>query len=245
MPRAKRIIAIFGGSREADILDLAERLGNAVGAKNEIALTGGDSPKNPDTYVKYRALRGAFNANALSLWIGVTRTKQLPAKSSPQDRGLLVASTLDHQRNYVEASMCDAAICLKGDKGTISEMTCALALKRPVALVGDHWKDIFNLKGDPTKWMDFAVETTMGLFDAAEGPERIPKKLVSEPLLRARLKDPGKYEYFRSTASAEAVIDWVQLALPMDKGFPGRFPVVPGHVQAKKAYEQWIKLHAN
>jgi hypothetical protein len=48
-----------------------------------------------------------------------------------------------HQRNFVEACLCDAAIAIGVSKGTSSEALFSLYLRRPVALVG--WKDAGDL----------------------------------------------------------------------------------------------------
>ena len=142
MPRTKRIIAVFGGAGATkDDRALAEELGRAITEAGHVLLTGGTyQPEMPieEMPIKDRAIRGA----GASPWIGVDRTKKLRAAEFKRmgGCGAVLTSDLAQMRNYLEAVMCDGAIALRGKTGTRSEVTSALSLQRPVALVGPAWK---------------------------------------------------------------------------------------------------------
>jgi predicted Rossmann-fold nucleotide-binding protein len=65
--RTKRIIAVFGGSQDGDVLDFAEKLGRIIAQEKQILLTGGTGCAKDD--VKNAAICGAGS----SPWIGVDR----------------------------------------------------------------------------------------------------------------------------------------------------------------------------
>jgi hypothetical protein len=52
---------------------------------------------------------------------------------------LVLSPALGDGRNYVNAALCDVAVALPGGHGTDSEVAFALALGRPVLLVGEEW----------------------------------------------------------------------------------------------------------
>jgi hypothetical protein len=118
--RIKRIIAVFGGSKDADVLACAEELGRTIAEENQILLTGGTRPARDA--VKNSAICGAGS----SPWVGVDRASpgNTDWSTAPEPGfGFLVRSDLDHKRNYLEACMCDAAIGLQGGIGTESRRT--------------------------------------------------------------------------------------------------------------------------
>src|ERR1041385_8550586 len=98
--RTKRIIAVFGGSKDGSVLSLAEALGRAIAQEQQILLTGGTGPKKDS--VKNCAIYGADP----SPWIGVDRKAARGVFCLNDPRySFLICSDLDHKRNYLEALM--------------------------------------------------------------------------------------------------------------------------------------------
>ena len=128
--RSRAIIAIFG-STESWAITLAEGLGAEVAQRGGIVLSGGTGPGKEA--VKESAIKGAGNHP----WIGVDPNGPIGVEKN--GAGLIVHTGLGHKRNYLEAHLCDAAVAIKGDDGTVSEATFALSLGRPVALAGSGW----------------------------------------------------------------------------------------------------------
>jgi predicted Rossmann-fold nucleotide-binding protein len=252
--RSKRIIAVFGSNKPnpepavdndymEKLLELAEQLGHSIAANHDITLTGGTGPAEEP--VKNRALLGANN-NPESLWIGVDRQAE-PPTAKEQGRGFLITSNLDHQRNYLEASMCDAAICLDGGAGTLSEIVCALSLQRPVALVGDHWARTFNLNINPGEAMEAAILSTTELF-RTRAPNQLDPALIGEDALRHRLiiEALGDFNYFQATTPAADIVEWINSVVPIipNQDPPGGFPPAPEHQAVAVAYNNWLQKHA-
>jgi hypothetical protein len=59
------------------------------------------------------------------------------------DSQVILEPNLGHGRNYLNAAMCDVAVGFPGGHGTDSEVAFALALGRPVVLVGEEWDTSF------------------------------------------------------------------------------------------------------
>lgn len=235
--RSKRIIAVFGGSKERDVLSLAEMLGSALARAGQVLLSGGREPGKDA--VKTCAISGA----GASPWVGVDR-KDSPGvvHSRVGERGFRVVSDLGHKRNYLEACMCDAAIALRGEEGTLSEVTSALALQRPLAFVGDHWKDVCDLDGDRGQVLTTMVDTTLRKL-ASGRPSAALDPQLERQIFRPRLERLPSYMFFEASVSAEDVVAWLMSTLPEAQGLPGNFPAVEGHEAAREAYEEWLREH--
>ena len=144
----KRIIAVFGPTHrdktkhrpeqsvQPKILKCASELGAAIG-RDHIVLTGGDGSDG-------RSVKDAAILSAGDEWIGVLRDEPIDGSEL---RDNLIPSGLGRARNLLEAFVCDAAIALFGGDGTRSEVACALALRRPIALVGCEWQQYYDLDG--------------------------------------------------------------------------------------------------
>lgn len=255
----RNIIAVFGGSKmkgetESEYeqrLKLAERLGSAIVARDAIVLTGGTEPA--EAPVKNRAILGAVASDRAALWIGVDRIdkrvelkKEKPESHPEGSGGFVIRSTLDHHRNYLEAAMADAAICLEGGGGTVSEMTFSLCLGRPVALVGDRWLENYDLSA--STGLEKAIKETQARFKNSQGKHNLDPDLYDAATLRGRLVEqlgvPGAYRYFGSDASVVDVLGWIKSVVPDVINFPGFFPDLPEHGEVKGQYEQWLKHHA-
>src|SRR5262245_28946515 len=135
--RTECIIAVFGGSktRSPEVLACAQQLGSAITAARHVLLSGGTGP-DCTSGIKGCAIVGAIVGAGSARWVGVAQDG--PPDDGPPDveernGGLVIWTGLGHKRNYLEASMCDAVVAFPGDDGTISEVTSALSLGRPVA----------------------------------------------------------------------------------------------------------------
>jgi len=236
--RTKRIIAVFGGSKNADVLALAEEFGRIIAEEKQILLTGGTGPAKDS--VKNSAILGVGS----SPWVGIDRKTSVGAEWSKEpERGFLIRSDLDHKRNYLEACLCDAAIGLKGDKGTLSEVTCSLSLQRPVAFVGDHWKGVCDLDADRSRARNLLVDATLKRFDESRGSNALDLLLTLE-VIRGGLDGLLRYKYFDSRTTAIVVVGWIKSVLPDAEGFAGHFPSVKGHETVAAPYEEWLTEHA-
>jgi predicted Rossmann-fold nucleotide-binding protein len=242
--RTKRIIAVFGGSKKADVLDFAEKLGRIIAEEKQILLTGGTGPARGD--VKNAAILGAGS----SPWIGVDRRKPDEVRrlgpgakwSREPQQGFLIRSDLNHKRNYLEACMCDAAIGLEGEEGTVSEVTSALSLQRPVALVGDYWKRHYDLDEYRSRVLDSMVDATFKRFKDSGGSTALDSRLDPKRI-RGALASLPHYKYFDSQATPEAVASWIISVLPDGEGFAGYFPSMEGHEEVAAAYKKWLSEH--
>jgi uncharacterized protein (TIGR00725 family) len=135
------IVAVFGSSREVpdEILALAHCVGSKIAAQGFVVLTGGTMDKEPPKAVKDAALNGATPDCD---WIGVLQDGSCRDSSHegncadfrPYGKGRVVYSDMGHQRNFLEALLCDAAVVFAGKEGTISEAVSTLCLGKPVLL---------------------------------------------------------------------------------------------------------------
>jgi len=111
-----------------------------------VLLTGGSGGKSDA--VKDWAIAGADRAaqeGHVAPWIGIIREKETPAKRAQEQRTRVLRPPYNHERNFLEAFVCDAAIAFEGGDGTISEVAFCLALGRPIVLVGSEWSRRYPL----------------------------------------------------------------------------------------------------
>ena len=235
--REKRIIAVFGGSTapKQPVLDFAERMGRLIvadGDIRDILLTGGRTAD--ETSVKGRAIKGAGCATR----IGVSPSG--PARAVEEDGGIVIYTGLGDQRNYVEASMCDAAIVLDGENGTISEATCALALKRPVAFVG-KWQENFNLDPPEDAVLNDMVKITLAKFKVEQADTEFNKKL--ETSLREQLNQLPALTYLKVNEQAVAdVREWMESVVPLGAERAGKLPrEVKGMASVEAEYTRLLQ----
>jgi hypothetical protein len=228
--RTRAIIGIFG-STEPQAITLARELGAEVAGRGHIVLSGGTGLG--DTPVKESAIQGA----GASPWIGVDPDG--PVAVEPKGAGLVIHTGLGHKRNYLEAHMCDAAIGLKGGPGTVSEVTFAVALGRPTALVRESWATDGYLDGATG---DLFIDTMFKVsFDRVRKDRTgIPgfDELLNEAAIREGLRRPGQHRYFPE-ATAAAVTDWIGQALS-SSGLRGSFPPIEGYENVATVYQQWL-----
>jgi SLOG cluster4 family len=233
--RAKSIVAVFGGSTSPPepVLACAEELGQTIVAARHVLLTGGTRPATDS--VKGRAIQGACG----SPWVGVRQ--QGPPGAQPSEEcepGLVVSTGLGDKRNYLEATMCDAAIALPGRDGTLSEVTCSLSLGRPVAFVGE-WREECDLDAtDLAAVLARIVERTERLFAEAEGSDVVDRS-IAPPVIRGGLDCLPAYNYFELCA-AQGAVRWIESVKADAGAFAGHFPPIPGFEGAATEYERWL-----
>lgn len=235
----RRIVAVFGGSVPTAILTLAEEIGREIGRRGEILLTGGEGPGavDPQT-VKNRAINGAVSAS--SPWIGIARKRHSKGYPKPPF-GFQIESPLDHRRNYLEALMCDTAIVLMGDTGTRSELGCALALRKPVVLVGEKWRPIHEgLRGTPEATLaQLATDTNTKFGNAADPALGYDPSALASAL--ARIDQRPAFEWQADDASAAAIVDAALREVPDQLTLTGRFPAALDATAAAN-YVAWLAM---
>lgn len=239
--RNKAIIAVFGG-RDLGAVQFAQPLGAAIARREQILLTGGKQCGH--TSVKESAICGAGS----SPWIGVDRQKDTPVTGSENGVGFVIASDLDHKRNYLEAALCDSAIGLAGEEGTYSEVVFALSLHCPVALVGSSWKKKWPVNTDET--LDSAATAAMNrVGKVADDRPKLQKLLNHEAILRGlQSLQPNYFRYFGSDGEAkpEEVVEWIltQLKQSSSVGLTGSLPSIEGYEDFRESYERWLAKYA-
>lgn len=131
------LIAVFGSNSPSDNEpEAAWLLGRAIARQGAVVLTGG-TWRIPACKIKDIAIVAAGESNitaAPPVWIGVAN-KASPAPWNESHRGGVLTPGGKHERNFVEACLCHAAIAIGTSDGTSSEAIFSLYLRRPVALV--------------------------------------------------------------------------------------------------------------
>ncbi len=228
-------------------MELARAFGVAIVNLGHIVLSGG-TDEGAGT-VRESAIAGAIAGADPSRWIGVNQKG--PIAGHPDGDGFVIDTDLGHKRNYLEAHLCDAAIGLAGGNGTKSEVLFALSLGRPVALVGDGWKDDgWNLQAD----REAAVETLMraaskrvgwGAPDIVVLNDRLNETRVRADAL-ARIRDTGGPNFFPPDVKGglvDSVLAWVLEAISSEPGRAGSFPDMEGYEKVKETYDKWLDTH--
>jgi hypothetical protein len=133
--------------------------------------------------------------------------------------------------------MCDAAIVLPGGDGTVSELTSALSLNRPVAFVGE-WRAAVDLDAaDRPAVLEGIAERTQALFARSAPVTEIDPFVTKEALCRALGSLPS-YQYFELSQAADAV-EWIESVVPGP--FAGTFLPIAGLEHVKESYETWVQ----
>jgi hypothetical protein len=228
------VIAVFGGSRKpnSEVKKAACRLGAAV-TRHHMLLTGGTGPA--DDSVKNCAIAGART----KAWVGVAQKKEVKAfrHSDALPCGLCIWSDLRDKRNYLEAMMCDGAFVLRGEEGTLSELTCALSLQRPVVLLG--WGGELKLD-DPTQLDKLVATTHAKFFGPKESANHELDELLSCEVLRSGLNSLPAYKYVDSTTD-DALRGAVAWLTKQEKVRRREFPDIPSHRNVATAYRVWLE----
>jgi len=233
--RIERIIAVFGGTTPSpppEVRACAEQLGRAITDAGHVLLTGGTGPDKHS--VKGCAITGAGSKR----WVGVEQSG--PVGVEPKNGGLVIRTGLGHKRNYLEASMVDAAVALPGGPsgGTVSEVTSALSLGRPVAFVGNWRAEIDLDEPDLSSVLKDIVGRTRKRFGNPAGTDGIDVRLGEDALLKA-LNPLRNYRYFE-LCEAQAVVKWIESVVPGPGSFIGEFHIA-GLEQVVPDYERWLQ----
>ncbi|HJQ00778.1 MAG TPA: hypothetical protein VJ851_04200 [Jatrophihabitans sp.] len=178
---ARRIIAVFGPSGSNPYAVTAKSLGRQI-AQHHILLSGGSG--KPDGSVKESALAGAEEALQMGGeggWIAVPKAGA-PVTVPRHRRGFVLANDYRDERNFINALVCQSAIALKGGPGTDSEVAFALALGRPVILLGPGWEGLAALPDLP----ESGAATLVSMIDQLFGPPKTPVNAVERAIVDAR-----------------------------------------------------------
>lgn len=186
------------------VLNCANALGREIALRNQILLTGGIAAGS-------RTVKGCAIAGADGFpWIGVDSYGQPGTRWSyadPPSVGFLIRSGLGAKRNYLEASLCDAAIALEGAEGTTSEVTCALSIGRPVVLVGHTWEKYSDLLANDV--LGDLIKTSVKAFNK-ESLETPFDAEITEEALRSQLearRQSFRCHYVETLAAPDRIVD--------------------------------------
>ena len=111
-----------GGDAQPDVLDLAERVGRAIGAAGGVLVSGGLGG------TMEAACRGAHSAGGTTVGI-------LPGDSrlgANEYLSVSIPTGLGEMRNMLVVHAADVLIALPGEYGTLSEIAFALRIGKPV-----------------------------------------------------------------------------------------------------------------
>lgn len=125
----KSLIAVSGSGGKKDmiphhVLAIAEELGLYIAHQGAVLVTGGRGG------VMEAACKGAKKADGLTLGI-------LPNEKDDANDfvDIAIGTGLSFQRNFLIAQVADCLICLAGGWGTLSEISAACVLEKPVVFV--------------------------------------------------------------------------------------------------------------
>ncbi len=153
-PSMKTLIAVSGsgGKKERipeSVLSLAEELGFYIAKQQAVLVTGGRGG------VMEAACKGAKNAGGLTL--GILPNEKCEANDFVD---IAIGTGLSFQRNFLIAQAADCLICLAGGWGTLSEISAAFILKKPVVFVKSAFgmvDNILNTDIIPQEYHNYAV----------------------------------------------------------------------------------------
>lgn len=145
------VIAVFG-SNEGGTPAAAELVRHQIACQKGGVLTGGQGLGGP--VVKDQAIEGCRRAILeahVGRWVGVPKRQDGGDTTSPDGPGRshVIRTPYGDERNYLEAWLCDVAICFHGKGGTTSELAFCIALGIPVVLVGDAWVTEYPMSRAP------------------------------------------------------------------------------------------------
>jgi len=223
--RSRAIIAVFGGD-EASAAARGREFGAAIAEQGQILLTGGDG--SDTATVKDQAIEGARP----STWVGAA--PEGPIDAGPARDGFVIKSALGHWRNYLEGFLCDAAIGLPGGDGTLSEVMFALSLQRPVAIVGDRWKQTWDV--------DDAFQSNVldGAFARLRRSGSKPDfdVFLDRADVEIALQRLPRHKYFSQSTPPGDVVDWIRGSI--SSPLVGAFPPLDGYEVVIVKYDSWL-----
>ncbi len=239
--RRTPVIAVFG-SNEEPTLEPSERIGREVAATGCVLLTGG-GVRLDQGQVKERAMRGARDAESkdAAAWrIGVLGVESADVAFTAEGSRAILEPNLGDGRNYLNAAMCDVAIALPGGDGTKSEVAFALALGRPVVLVGSAWDTVFP-PGEDREAREALIESAKNRVEGDHGTALgVLVAQAYDDLLEA---DVRVERYELDHPAAEIVAAARGLAGDDDAGLVGDLPMLtdrPDLDPLADQYRDWL-----
>lgn len=239
MPHQVPVVAVFG-SKGADTLEPALAVGEAVAVAGCVLLTGGGREPT-ERSVKEQAMNGARRAERdghRGARVGVLGVESTRVHLEVDESQVILEPALGHDRNYVNAAMCDVAVAFPGGEGTDSEVAFALALGRPVVLVGDRWERAF-----PT---DEGGSARRHLIESAKGRVKGRQGRDIDDLVNRAYRDlPSAVLTVRRVTLDEPAADIVAsaVALAEGTGLPGDVPHLadrPDLEPLAEDYRAWL-----
>jgi predicted Rossmann-fold nucleotide-binding protein len=268
-PDRPTIVAVFGRTWRTgrtggisdevlkELLKLARCAGSKIAAAKFVVLTG-DRPPTGGRLEQLHAVKDAAMLGAApnGHWIGVLKggLKEVKEDSEPafrkegKGKGGVIFSNMGDRRNFLEASLADAAIVLDGKTGTISEAVSAISLGKPVLLVGTAWAtrcpalhQLFKVKvltGNPKDILIKEARKKLG-----EKTEQGPMRDLIEQALKPRSIQLHERSRLVAADGMPACLDiasWLTeiQGLPQKGEFP---PLDEPYSQAGVGYPQWLE----
>ena len=228
------VVAVFGGNTVGPaVLETAAAVGGLIAARGAIVLTGGDGRGRGE--VKEDALAGARTRGR---WIGVVNSLGDVPTYDADERSFVLHPRIGHQRNFLGAAMCDAAVVLEGGDGTISELVSTLCLGKPVLLVGESWRTAW-----PAVWALFhggdadrraLVEVTRRRLGSGRGPLA---HAVQDVVTEERLAVTPACRHADLVDAVTTADDWLDSLV----GVPstGALPATDYLDSVRAAYDDW------
>lgn len=123
----KKLIAVCGSNEifSTHVGDVAEKVGIEIAKKNGVLVCGGLGG------VMECASRGAKKYNGIT--VGVLPDKNINAANEFID--ICIPTSLGKLRNFFVVNIADAIIGISGGWGTLSELSMALNLQKPVIMI--------------------------------------------------------------------------------------------------------------
>jgi uncharacterized protein (TIGR00725 family) len=123
----RHVIGVIGGSKASTrMLETAERVGELIGRRGWVLVTGGLGG------VMEAASRGASKAGGTVIGI----VPQGDPSAANQYVEISIATNMGHARNAIIVHTAQALIAVDGKYGTLSEIALARAIGKPVIGIG-------------------------------------------------------------------------------------------------------------
>ena len=132
----RNAIAVIGaGAASADLRTIAREVGRAIARTGAALVCGGRGG------VMEAAAHGARSAGGHTIGILPSYDR---VSANPHIE-FAIATGMNEARNAIVVASADAVIALSGEAGTLSEITLALKIGRPVVALG-AWHDIAGVR---------------------------------------------------------------------------------------------------
>jgi hypothetical protein len=240
MPQRKvPVIGVFGSDND-DTPALAETVGYELASRRAIVLTGGRGPGETGTPVKNRALHGVDEAAkqgaSTAPWIGVPKDGDRGPVGTP--RSFVFRPEYGDRRNYLEALLCDAAVCFVGGAGTKSEVAFCLTVGRPLVLVDYPHGDACPVANDKAR--AGLVATAQTRVDRPTSINSAIDRCIAEAYDRLGRDLPSHKHVSPEDPEPAALIAESALELAGGPPFPGDFHDWPADADVRDQYHLWL-----